>query len=266
MIQAEGFPLPIPIAVGINDAAQLFHAAGGPAAAARTHGRGQTGLYATAATSAQQPRRALLPALTCDTGATGVCSGAAGSPSGCACLPLARRPLPARQGGLRPPPVPAGPEFRRPSTMTLWVRSLQAAGAQVDRVLITRLGGCGCVALQLRPCWAALRWQARRACDALCVAALRSRGSRTLGSCSWGGHEGAAGSCRSFSYPPPPPTPGSGVHCVCQDHFGSPRRRPAQPRCTALGWVGCHRSRGWGRACVEACVGRASLACRSPWP
>lgn len=61
MIQAEGFPLPIPIAVGINDAAQLFHA--------------------------------------------------------------------------------AGPEFRRPSTMTLWVRSLQAAGAQVDRVLITRLVG-----------------------------------------------------------------------------------------------------------------------------
>ncbi|KAL4422689.1 hypothetical protein ABPG75_008886 [Micractinium tetrahymenae] len=61
MIQADGFPLPVPIAVGINDAAQLFHA--------------------------------------------------------------------------------AGPEFRRPSTMTLWVRSLEAAGARVDRVLITRLVG-----------------------------------------------------------------------------------------------------------------------------
>ncbi|KAL4448976.1 hypothetical protein ABPG77_007693 [Micractinium sp. CCAP 211/92] len=61
MIQAEGYPLPVPIAVGINDAAQLFHA--------------------------------------------------------------------------------AGPEFRRPSTMALWARSLEAAGAQVDRVLITRLVG-----------------------------------------------------------------------------------------------------------------------------
>lgn len=61
MIQAQGFALPIPIAVGVNDAAQLFHA--------------------------------------------------------------------------------AGPEFRRPSTMTLWARSLQAAGARVDRVLITRLVG-----------------------------------------------------------------------------------------------------------------------------
>lgn len=32
------------------------------------------------------------------------------------------------------------PQFRRPSTMALWARSLQAAGATVDRVLITRLG------------------------------------------------------------------------------------------------------------------------------
>lgn len=35
----------------------------------------------------------------------------------------------------------AGPEFRRPSTLALWVHSLQAAGASVDRVLITRLVG-----------------------------------------------------------------------------------------------------------------------------
>lgn len=35
---------------------------------------------------------------------------------------------------------PAGPEFRRPSTLALWVQSLRAAGASVDRVLITSLG------------------------------------------------------------------------------------------------------------------------------
>lgn len=61
LLAAKGYDMPVPIAVGINDAAQLFHA--------------------------------------------------------------------------------AGPEFRRPSTMSLWVRSLQAAGATVDRVLITRLVG-----------------------------------------------------------------------------------------------------------------------------
>ncbi|PSC69088.1 hypothetical protein C2E20_7345 [Micractinium conductrix] len=61
LIAAEDYPLPVPVSVGINDAAQLFHA--------------------------------------------------------------------------------AGPEFRRPSTMALWVRSLQAAGATVDRVLLTRLVG-----------------------------------------------------------------------------------------------------------------------------
>jgi hypothetical protein len=61
LLAAEGFALPVPVAVGMSDAAQLFHT--------------------------------------------------------------------------------AGPEFRRPSTMALWVRSLQAAGASVERVLITRLGG-----------------------------------------------------------------------------------------------------------------------------
>lgn len=61
ILSADGFTLPIPIAVGMADAAQLFHT--------------------------------------------------------------------------------AAPQFRRPSTMALWARSLQAAGATVDRVLITRLVG-----------------------------------------------------------------------------------------------------------------------------
>ncbi len=130
MIQAEGYPLPVPIAVGINDAAQLFHAAGAPTAAA-VPGPGQAGGPGDARHCHAAP---LLP------------TTLRWWPSGCVGLPVATclaspcmSLLSWRQ--LAPATWPAGPEFRRPSTMALWARSLEAAGAQVDRVLITRLGG-----------------------------------------------------------------------------------------------------------------------------